>query len=272
MPGRAKKLRSIDAASGVGTGYDRRRADDRVVEPGRGEGEGRDLEVLAEAGQRPQEDEDRGQGEGRPALEHRPEAVRAQLDRALPLPVLHQPARLPEAQERHHHQQREDGGHDVDEARLLVVGPVELHGRERRAAHQQRGQHLERPLPADHRDDEPGGQDEGEGRQDPPHHRVELVDGQAGHPVQHADGVADAAPGHRRGVGEEAQGRRLEVREAEADQEGPRDRHRRPAAAVPSRKAPKQKAIRMTCRRRSEETPAIDSFITWNCPVSTATL
>ena len=45
-----------------------------------------------------------------------------------------------------------------------------------------------------------------------------------------------------------------------------------PPPPVPSRKAPKQKAIRMTCSRRSEETPAIDSFITWNCPVSTATL
>jgi hypothetical protein len=45
-----------------------------------------------------------------------------------------------------------------------------------------------------------------------------------------------------------------------------------PPPPLPSRKAPKQNAIRMTWRRRSEETPAIDSFITWNCPVSTATL
>ena len=45
-----------------------------------------------------------------------------------------------------------------------------------------------------------------------------------------------------------------------------------PPPPQPSRKAPKQKAMRMTWRRRSEETPAIDSFITWNCPVSTATL
>ena len=45
-----------------------------------------------------------------------------------------------------------------------------------------------------------------------------------------------------------------------------------PPPPVPSRKAPKQKAIRITCSRRSDESPAIDSFITWNCPVSTATL
>ncbi len=45
-----------------------------------------------------------------------------------------------------------------------------------------------------------------------------------------------------------------------------------PPPPVPSRNAPKQKAIRITCSRLSEETPAIDSFITWNWPVSTATL
>ena len=45
-----------------------------------------------------------------------------------------------------------------------------------------------------------------------------------------------------------------------------------PPPPVPSRNAPKQKAIRISCSRLSEERPAIESFITWNCPVSTATL
>ena len=45
-----------------------------------------------------------------------------------------------------------------------------------------------------------------------------------------------------------------------------------PPPPVPSRNAPKQKAIRISCSRRSDDSAAIDSFITWNCPVSTATL
>ena len=45
-----------------------------------------------------------------------------------------------------------------------------------------------------------------------------------------------------------------------------------PPPPVPSRNAPKQKAISTAWRRRSEERVAIESFITWNCPVSTATL
>ena len=45
-----------------------------------------------------------------------------------------------------------------------------------------------------------------------------------------------------------------------------------PPPPVPSRNAPKQKAIRMSCRRLSEERPAIEFFITWNCPVVVATL
>ena len=45
-----------------------------------------------------------------------------------------------------------------------------------------------------------------------------------------------------------------------------------PPPPVPSRKAPKQKAIRITWIRLSEEMPATDCFITSNWPVSTATL
>ena len=45
-----------------------------------------------------------------------------------------------------------------------------------------------------------------------------------------------------------------------------------PPPPVPSRKAPKQNAISTSCSRRSAESAAIESFITWNCPVSTATL
>ncbi len=45
-----------------------------------------------------------------------------------------------------------------------------------------------------------------------------------------------------------------------------------PPPPVPSRNAPKQKAIRITWMRLSDESPAIDCFITSNCPVSTATL
>ena len=43
-----------------------------------------------------------------------------------------------------------------------------------------------------------------------------------------------------------------------------------PPPPVPSRKAPKQKATRMSCSRLSDESDAIDSFMTLNCPVSTA--
>ncbi len=45
-----------------------------------------------------------------------------------------------------------------------------------------------------------------------------------------------------------------------------------PPPPVPSRKAPKQNAISTTWIRQSEERAAIDSFMTWNWPVSTATL
>ena len=45
-----------------------------------------------------------------------------------------------------------------------------------------------------------------------------------------------------------------------------------PPPPVPSRNAPKQNAISTSCSRRSAESAAIESFITWNCPVSTAML
>ena len=45
-----------------------------------------------------------------------------------------------------------------------------------------------------------------------------------------------------------------------------------PPPPVPSRNAPKQNAIRISCSRLSVESAAIDSFITWNWPVSTAML
>ncbi len=184
--------------------------------------------VPAEFRQRPQEDEDRGEGEGRPALEDRPDAVVAQLDRARSLPILHQTPRPPETEEGHRHQEREDRGHDVDEARIvpLVVGPVELHRCESAPAHDERGQHLERLLPPHHGDDQPGRQDEREGGQNPADHGVEVRDGEPGDPVQDPDRVAHAAPRHRRRVGEQAQHRRLEVREPESDEERARDRHR----------------------------------------------
>jgi hypothetical protein len=45
-----------------------------------------------------------------------------------------------------------------------------------------------------------------------------------------------------------------------------------PPPPVPSRNAPKQNAIRSRCSRLSVDNAAIDSFITWNWPVSTAML
>ena len=33
-----------------------------------------------------------------------------------------------------------------------------------------------------------------------------------------------------------------------------------------------RKAISTSCKRLSEDNPAMESFITWNCPVSVATL
>ena len=44
-----------------------------------------------------------------------------------------------------------------------------------------------------------------------------------------------------------------------------------PPPPVPSRKAPKQKAMSTAWIRRSDDSRAIDRFITANCPVSTAT-
>src|SRR6185369_185449 len=45
-----------------------------------------------------------------------------------------------------------------------------------------------------------------------------------------------------------------------------------PPPPVPSKKAPKQKAINTNCNRLSEDNPAMDCFITSNCPVSQAML
>jgi hypothetical protein len=45
-----------------------------------------------------------------------------------------------------------------------------------------------------------------------------------------------------------------------------------PPPPAPSRNAPKQNAISTSCRRLSVDSPAIESFITPNCPVSQATL
>ena len=45
-----------------------------------------------------------------------------------------------------------------------------------------------------------------------------------------------------------------------------------PPPPVPSRKAPKQNAISTACRRLSEDSEAMECFITSNCPVSTAML
>ena len=45
-----------------------------------------------------------------------------------------------------------------------------------------------------------------------------------------------------------------------------------PPPPVPSKNAPKQNAIRISCSRLSDDSDAIESFMIWNCPVSTATL
>src|SRR5215210_6165441 len=45
-----------------------------------------------------------------------------------------------------------------------------------------------------------------------------------------------------------------------------------PPPPVPSKKAPKQKAISTNCNRLSDDSPAMDCFITSNWPVSQATL
>ena len=44
-----------------------------------------------------------------------------------------------------------------------------------------------------------------------------------------------------------------------------------PPPPVPSRKAPKQKAISTSCRRRSDASAAIDAFMVSNWPVAQAT-
>ncbi len=77
-----------------------------------------------------------------------------------------------------------------------------------------------------------------------------------------------------------ATGAVLAIRQSTAASNGlkPRPMRKAPAMAtgappppVPSRKAPKQKAISTAWMRRSVDRRAIDRFITVNCPVSTAT-
>ena len=138
---------------------------------------------------------------------------------------------LPHLEEQHGDDEGQEGRGHVDQPDLDVVRPVELHRGERSARDEQRRQHLEGALPAGHGPHQPDRQDQRERRQDPSGHRRQLELGQAGDAVQRADRVADAAPRDRRGVGDQAEDRRLERLEAEPDQEGAGDGHRRAAAA-----------------------------------------
>ncbi len=138
---------------------------------------------------------------------------------------------LPDLQEQDEGQHRGERGADIDDPRVDVVRDQELRDREGGAADQDRRPHPDHAAEAREHPDQPERHDQREQRQLPADHRAEDFGRIARHRRQTLDRCAERAEGDRRGVGDQRQAGGGKRREAKADQDRPRDGHRRAEAA-----------------------------------------
>src|SRR3990172_8088421 len=89
-------------------------------------------------------------------------------------------ARFPPGTEERHRPERDQAAHDVDELGTDEIAPRELDDGKRAAADQHRGPYAAKPAPTAHRDDQPGGHEEGHERQLAAGHRAERLVRDAG--------------------------------------------------------------------------------------------
>ena len=106
----------------------------------------------------------------------------------------------PNAQKDHRQYQGKNSRRNVHQIAIHVVGPKELHSRERESDRKNRGKHFERFLPAHHRSNQPEGHDHRGKRQDSADHLVQVAVRKARYRGQRVDGRTYRSPGHRRGV------------------------------------------------------------------------
>ncbi len=126
--------------------------------------------------------------------------------------------------------QAHQGGGDVGQLRTEIIGRQKLSDGKGASADQDCRPGLAHAAPAVHDEDDPGGDEKREQGQLASGHCADLERIDAGDLPGDEDRNAHSAEGHGRGVGDETQARGVERVEAQADQQGGRDGHRRAKA------------------------------------------
>src|SRR5438876_893143 len=134
---------------------------------------------------------------------------------------------LPDAEKKQRGEQGNDGGDDIHEIAVPVIGPEPLGGRKGSADNEDGGKDLPGFPPTDHGADQPEGNRDSSDGKDAADHGAEVALVKRRDRRERMDGDADRAPGYRSSVGDQDQRSSLKGFEAESDHERAGDGHGR---------------------------------------------
>ncbi len=177
------------------------------------------------------------------------------------------PLRLPDPQEPRQRCHRTDRSHHIHQPWPVEIGDQILRNGEGHARHQQRRPDFQHALAPGKGPDQPERHEDGEERELTPDHPRQLHQVYPRHRRKRDDRRSKRAIGDRRGVGDERKPCCGQGRKTQSHQHRGSHSDRRAETRGTFKKAPNEKAIKRSWRRRSGVMPAMESRRMLNWPV-----